>query len=69
MQILDERFNEDEYKNIKKIFDDEDKIEKICNIIDEIKTKNMNNTMLILGDFLFSLVGKELRDPANIIFK
>jgi hypothetical protein len=69
MQILDERFNEDEYKNIKKIFDDEDKIEKICNIIDEIKTKNINNTMLILGDFLFSLVGKELRDPANIILK
>jgi hypothetical protein len=72
LQIFDERFNEEDYEFIKKIFMNNNLIDKIYYVIDDIireLKQDYNMRYLVMGDFLFSMTSKELSDPSNLIFK
>ncbi len=71
-QILEERFNEEEYKLIKEILKQEKVIDKIYEVIDFILKEekiDKENRFLILADFLFSMCSFEITDPSNIVLK
>ena len=70
--ISQDRFIEDEYSILKILFEDDKKIKKIFEIIDDlVKDKNFEwkSRFIILGDFVFSMGSYGLDDPANLILK
>jgi len=72
MQILDERFDENDYKFLKHLMSNRKLIDDIYEIIDDIiisEEIDHRARFLVLGDFLFSMSSYDLTDPANLVFK
>ncbi len=71
-QILDNRFDEDEYSLIKLLWSNQHLINCIYSVIDDIiKKTNPSSELrfLIISDFLFSLNSNNLQIPSEIILK
>lgn len=71
-QIFEDRFDDNDYLLIKKIFEKKNIIEKIYEIIDIIIDEEKIEKecrFLIILDFLFSMGSFDIKDPANIILK
>jgi hypothetical protein len=74
-KIKEERFNENNYEVIEKIFKDEDFIKTIYNNIDQIlkdmkvEENDKNLRFLTIGDFLFTITSLRVSNPESFIFK
>ncbi len=71
-QITDNRFDEKEYEFIKEIFDDNQMINEIYEVIDDIvKGDKMKKEVrfLVIGDFLFIMTQFSISNPSSFTFK
>lgn len=72
LQIVDERFDCNDYSFLELFFNKKEIINKIYSIIDDlIKDLKFEESarFLAMGDFLFAMTSYDLSDPANIAFK
>lgn len=71
-QIVDDRFDENEYKLIKSIWKNQSLIDIIYAEIDDvlhIEKAESDLRFVIISDFLFSMTSFDIRDPSEIVFK
>ena len=71
-QILNDKFDENEYCMIKNLWSNQDLINTTYSVIDDILKKeklNENLRFLILSDLFFFISPKNLINPREIIFK
>ena len=71
-QVLDDRYDENDYIVIKNIWKDKSLINNIYQIIDDIiniEKIERKIRFLMIGDFLFSLTSNDLSDPAEFVMK